>query len=191
MAAAGRVGLRILVVIVWLLAATTLQPGPTHAADPSVAPDPGATVPPTCAERYPATGPAGIDLLLGCIVNEVMRAYTGAGAKTAGDPPRITPWLGPIVAVGVGAAGFFLILRAIRGSAGRRLSPAAPAVWWSCPACRSLNAAGTPACYRCGVPFEPGATEMRTDADPLAPQSFGQRIDVEASDRRRGPGVER
>lgn len=146
--------------------------------DPSADPGPGASDQPTCAERYPADGPAGIDLLLGCVVGEVMRAYTGAGAGTARNPPQISQWLGPIAIVVVTATGLLLVLRAIRRSAGRRLAPAAPTTFWSCPGCRSLNAARKAACYRCGRAWEDGAAELSADAEPPAPQSFGRRDDL-------------
>lgn len=164
-----------------LLIVTTVPA--TAAADPS--PSPAAVSgSPTCLDRFPADGPGGVDLLLGCVVNEVTRAYTGAGAGTSADPPRLSAYAIPIAIIVAAAAALTLLLvRVLRQGAGRRLAPAMPAAWWSCPACRSLNAAGRRACYRCGRVFEAGATELRVDAEPLAPQSFGRRIDVETSDR--------
>ena len=155
---------------------TALQPRPVWAADPTASGAPSS--PPICAERYPADGPAGIDLLLGCIVNEVMQSYLGAGSRTASHPPRFSQWFGQIAAGVALVVGLFVLLRAIRRSAGRRLAPAAPIVWWECRDCRSLNAAGTPACYRCGQAFVSGGTEMRADAEPPAQQSFGRRDDL-------------
>jgi hypothetical protein len=178
-AAAGRVGLTVLAGIVWLLATTILQPGPTRAADPPAAQGPDAPrQPPTCAERYPADGPAGIDLQLGCLVNELVGHFTGADAGPGRESPRISAYLGPIALGAFGLVGLLLGLRVARRSAGRRLAPAAPTSFWSCLGCRSLNAAGRAACYRCGRAWEAGAAELRTDGEPPAPQSFGTRDDV-------------
>lgn len=189
MAASGRAGWAAIAVAGLLLLAV-LPPWSAPAAepDPSL---PVAAASPICAERYPADGPAGIDLLLGCIVNEVMQSYLGAGAGTSDKPPRVSQWFGPIAIVVAATVALLLVLRGARQRAGRRLAPAAPTIWWSCPGCRSVSAAGTATCYRCGWALEEGATELRADAEPLAPQSFGRRSDVEASDRRAGPGVER
>jgi hypothetical protein len=178
-AAAGRVGLTVLAGILWLLAMTTVQPGPGHAADPPATPGPDASGrPATCAQRYPADGPAGIDLQLGCVVSELVGHYTGADAGPRREPPRISSYLAPITLGAVGLVGLLLVLHAARRSAGRRLAPAAPTSFWSCPGCRSLNAAGRAACYRCGRAWEAGAAELRTDAEPPAPQSFGTRDDL-------------
>ncbi|HSO29097.1 MAG TPA: zinc finger Ran-binding domain-containing protein [Candidatus Sulfomarinibacteraceae bacterium] len=156
--------------------------GTVTAADPS--PIPGATpapVPqrPTCAERYPADGPAGVDLLLGCVVSELVRyaGGLGGGLEPVGEPPRLSGYLVPIGILVATIVSIALVVRVARRDAGRRLAPAAPVAWWSCAACRSLNAAGRTACYRCGREFEEGATELRADGEPLAPQSFGIRRD--------------
>lgn len=180
-----------LVLVSGALAIATLQPLPVRAVDPSAAPDPGPSRPLTCLDRYPADGPAGVDLLLGCIVNEVTQAYLGAGRASDAEPPGISAYLGQGALLAGVLVLLALALRAIRDRAGRRLAPALPTTWWSCRGCKSLNAAGRTVCYRCGRPQEAGTAELRTDAEPPAPQSFGRRIDVEASDRRPGPGVER
>jgi hypothetical protein len=124
-------------------------------------------------------------------VNELAGHYTGADAGPSGEPPRISAYLGPIALGAVGLVGLLLVLRVAQRSAGRRLAPAAPTSFWSCLGCRSLNADGTAVCYRCGRAWEAGAEELSADAEPPAPHSFGRPSDVEASDRRRGPGVER
>ncbi|TAK00641.1 MAG: hypothetical protein EPO36_07935 [Chloroflexota bacterium] len=144
----------------------------------AASPEPSATTsptarPPTCAERYPAEGPGGVDLQLGCLVNELV-SYAG-GLGPSDQPQRLTAYLAPIAAVAAGLAVLLLVARQLNRRAARRVAPATPVAWWSCPACRSLNAAGRDTCYRCGRPFEVGAVEMRTDAEPPAPQAFGRR----------------
>ena len=164
-------GLALLVVLVLVSASATVL-----AADPiptsSVAPT---SRPATCAERYPAEGPGGVDLQLGCVASELVGYFSGLGPSD--QPQRLTAYLAPIAVVTLGLAAFLLAGRQLHRRASRRIAPATPAAWWSCPACRSLNAAGRETCYRCGRPFEEGATEMRTDAEPPAPQSFGRRTD--------------
>ena len=142
-------------------------------ADPN-ATNPPAARPPTCAERYPAEGPGGVDLQLGCLVTELVGFYTGAGASIVGEPVRIPAYLWPaalLVAAGVPLA--FVARRFL----GRRVASVAPTAFWQCPACRSVNPAGAEACYRCRRPWEPGVTEFRSDGEPPAPQSFGRRHD--------------
>lgn len=129
----------------------------------------------TCVERYPAEGPGGVDLQLGCVVGELV-AYVG-GLGPSKNPQRLTSYLVPAAAIAAGVAALVLALRALNRRAARRIASATPVAWWGCPACRSLNAAGRESCYRCGRPFEPGLTEMRTDAEVPAPQSFGHRYD--------------
>jgi hypothetical protein len=144
-------------------------------ADPN-ATNPPAVRPPTCAERYPADGPGGVDLQLGCIVSELMGAYTGTG-EGSGAPPRVSAWLGPIAAGAAALAGLWLLLRTVRRRAARRMAPATPTARWSCPGCRSLNALGSAACYRCGRAWEEGFPEIPTMDESVAPQSFGRRFD--------------
>ena len=121
---------------------------------------------PGCAN---ATAPAGIDLQLVCTANEVVGAYTGRpGAVRAAGAPD-----GSVIAA---AAVAFLALAGlvvatfsvVRRRSERRLAPALPEVWWTCPACRSLNAAGMPRCYACQAPRpagpEPGAEVLRREA---------------------------
>jgi hypothetical protein len=160
-----------------VLALGIAQPVPVRAADPGATPTPGAVTPrpASCAERYPAEGPGGVDLQLGCLVNELV-AYAG-GLGPSDQPQRLTAYLVPIAVVVAGLVALVLVARQLNRRARRRIAPAMPVAWWSCPACRSLNPAGRLACYRCNRPFEPGATEMRTDAEPPAPQAFGRRID--------------
>jgi hypothetical protein len=182
-AAARRAGQATLVLGTAVLLAAAMVRA-TIAADPSPSPPPTPQAP-TCAERYPADGPAGVDLLLGCVVSELVRyaGGLGGGLEPVGEPPRLSQYLVPIAIIVTAIVAVVLVVRVARRDAGRRLAPAAPVAWWSCPACRSLNAAGRRKCYRCGHAVEVSATELRVDAEPLAPQSFGRRIDVETSDR--------
>jgi len=143
--------------------------------EPSVTATPPPSHPPTCAERYPADGPAGVDLQLGCVVIELVGAYTG-GAPGSG-PARISAWLGPIALGVAGVALIASVLWLARRRAGRRFAPVSATSWWTCPACRSLNPTGAPACYACGQAPDPDAPELHYDAEPPAPQSFGRRLD--------------
>lgn len=156
-------GLGVLAGAVLLLAGAAIAPA-VAAADPT-------SRPPTCAERYPADGPAGLDLQLGCIIGELVGAYSSLGSDA---PPRVSAWLTPMaVALAIGL-GLLLVVRRLRRAAGRRLAPVAPTGYWSCPACRSLNPAGTSACYRCRRPWDPSAMPIPTDVEPPPPQSFGR-----------------
>jgi len=167
----GAAGLALLAVLVLVAPSATVlatDPGPTPSAAPT-------SRPATCAERYPAAGPGGVDLQLGCVASELVGYFSGLGPSE--EPQRLTGYLIPIAVVTVGLAALLLAGRQLHRRAGRRIAPAIPVAWWSCPTCRSLNDAGRETCYRCGRPFEPGATEMRTDAEQPAPQSFGRRTD--------------
>jgi hypothetical protein len=108
-------------------------------------------------------------------VSELVTYATGLGPSD--QPQHLSEYLIPIGAVAVALVALLLAARQLNRRAARRVTPATPVAWWSCPACRSLNPAGRAACYRCGRTFEAGATEMRTDAEPPAPQAFGRRID--------------
>jgi hypothetical protein len=118
-------------------------------------PEPGAAARGSCSERYPADGPAGLDLRLGCIAAELVGNYTGAGAPA--EPARISSWLLPLVTIVGSFVLVFLPLRLLSRRVGRRLAPAAPTAWWTCPRCRSLNAAGSGRCYACGQPWSSDA----------------------------------
>jgi len=162
--------------IVFLLAVALAAPPSGRAVGPSPRPDAAeVTRPPTCAERYPADGPGGVDLQLGCVVSELVSFFSGLGPSD--EPQRLTAYLVPIAAFAVALAALLLAGWQLNRRAGRRIAPATPVAWWSCPACRSLNATGRASCYRCGRSFEEGATEMRTDAETPAPQAFGRRQD--------------
>ncbi len=154
-----------------------VAPSPTaFAADPSPTSSAAPTSrPPTCAERYPAAGPGGVDLQLGCVASELVGYLSGLGPSE--EPQRLTGYVIPGAVVMLGLVVLLLTGRRLHRRASRRIAPATPVAWWSCPACRSLNVAGRETCYRCGRPFDEGATEMRTDAEPPAPQSFGRRTD--------------
>ena len=162
--------------IVVLLAVAFAAPPSGRAVGPSPRPDAvEVTRPPTCAERYPAEGPGGVDLQLGCVVRELIGYFGGLGPSD--EPQRLTTYLVPIAAVVSAVVALLLAGWHLHRRASRRIAPATPVAWWSCPACRSLNAAGRATCYRCGRPFEAGSIEMRTDAEPPAPQAFGRRHD--------------
>ena len=116
---------------------------------PAAAADPAATRPPTCAERYPADGPAGIDLRVACALGEVVGLATGAGEPA--DPAAAAAGLRTI---GAGLAVVLVLAVAWRLAsrrAGRALAPAAMTGAWSCAACRSVNLASASRCYACGA----------------------------------------
>ena len=146
----------------------TLEPGTSFGADPTTAP----ARPPSCAERYPEEGPAALDLRLGCVIGEVVDQYTGS----VGDDPTPASTYA-LVVVGILVVGFiaiWLVGRAIRGAAGRRLAPVRPDEWWLCEMCHSVNGAAVAHCYSCGArrPDGPNPT-LRTDDAPSTTQSFG------------------
>jgi hypothetical protein len=152
-----------------LAAALFLTATVSRAADPT--PDPAATQrPPTCAERYPAEGPAGVDLRLGCIVGEVVGLYVPGQSE---PPPPLSTYA---ILVGVVVAAAVLLAwiggRLLARRAGRRLAPVMPDTWWVCDRCRSVNDAGVARCYACGGPRGDGPM-MRTDEVPSTPQGFG------------------
>ena len=154
--------------VVLSIVALTAIPG-VFAADPTQGPDAGPAKP-TCSERYPDEGPAGVDLRLGCIVGEVMAAYTGA---RAGSAQPLSSYA--VVVFGVLVAGFlavWLVGRTLRRVAGRRLAPVQPGAWWQCTTCRSLNGAAVEHCYSCGA-GRPDSPMLPTDDRPGTPQSFG------------------
>jgi hypothetical protein len=134
---------------------------------PGAAPTPA---PPTCAERFPEDGPAGVDLRLGCIVSQVVGLYT-AGQQA--PPPTLSTYA--IALAGVLVGGIILALlvgRVVRRRAGERLAPVLAGEWWACPSCHSVNGAGVAHCYSCGATRPDGPT-LRTDDAPATPQSFG------------------
>ena len=162
------VGAPVLALALALLACLA-APAAVLAADRT--PDPNATArPPSCAERFPEDGPAGVDLRLGCIVSEVAGLYTaGQGAA----PPPLSSYAIVLVGLGIGAAAVALLVgRLLRGRAGRRLAPVLADEWWVCASCRSVNGAGVGRCYSCGSARPDGPT-LRTDAAPATPQSYG------------------
>ncbi len=145
------------------------------AADPGSPSGPPASARPSCADRFPAEGPAGVDLQLGCIVNEIAGTYLGTAPASDARPPRLSDYAWPIGLTIAGLTGLLLALRQIQRAGGRRLAPATPSAWWSCPSCRSLNVASRTECYRCGASMADSSIEVRTDAEPPAAQSFGRR----------------
>ncbi|MBI2763070.1 MAG: hypothetical protein HYX54_04875 [Chloroflexi bacterium] len=146
-----------------LFIALTASAGAAAAVEPSTEPSAEASQrPPTCSERYPDKGPAGLDLRLACVVTELVGAYSNPG--DAASPPRISDWLRPL---GLASGGLLLISVLVRGvvrRAGNRLAPVVPASWWSCPECRSLNPTGATACYRCRRAWTPDL-EVMTPSD--------------------------
>jgi hypothetical protein len=150
------------------IAVATVAPS-VAAAGGSSDPEPSAG-PPTCAERFPDPGPAGVDLRLGCIVSEVLGLYT---SRDPTRPPPLSTYA--IVTIG-GLAAAALIgamaLRLLGRRTARRLAPATPDAWWVCDRCHSVNGAGVTRCYACGAP-PPGGPLMTTAARPETPQQFG------------------
>ena len=155
---------------VFLLVAILTAPAVALATDPTSAPVVGA---PTCAERFPAEGPAGVDLRLGCIVSELVGLYSPGQASA---PPTISTYA--LVLIGIALAGGVLALagtRLLARRAGQALAPVMPDAWWQCPACRSVNAAGATRCYSCGSPRPADVgVILATDETPGTPQSFGR-----------------
>ena len=154
-----------------LLAAGLLAaPAAALAADPSAAPEPR---PPSCSERFPDEGPAGVDLRLGCIVSEIVGLYAPGQASA---PPTISTYAVVLLAIALGVSAIALVAaRLLARRAGQALEPVTPDAWWQCPRCRSVNAVGASRCYSCGAvrPEDVGAMLM-TDDDPGTPQSFGR-----------------
>lgn len=139
-----------------------------RAAGQDATTEPAATRAPTCSDRFPAEGPAGVDLRLGCIVSELVGLYT---ASNRGEPPRLSAYV--LVLAGGVAGGALLValaLRLLARRASRRLAPVTPAEWWVCPECRSVNATSASRCYACGSPPGDGPT-MPTEGrdEPRSP----------------------
>ena len=134
------------------VALTLLAGGGPAIPDPAVGQEattePAATRAPNCTDRFPAEGPAGVDLRLGCIVSELVGLYT---ASDRGEPPRLSAYV--LVLAGGVVVGVLLVafaLRLLARRAGRRLAPVTPAEWWVCPECHSVNATSASRCYACG-----------------------------------------
>jgi hypothetical protein len=132
------------------------------------------THPPTCAERFPEEGPAGVDLRLGCIVSEVVGLWR---PDAVSPPPTLSTYavvLGVLVAASVGLG--LVLTRMLARRAGARLAPSTPGAWWVCPACHSINGLRVARCYNCAAPRPPGAgvEPLLTGEVPTTPQSFGR-----------------
>jgi hypothetical protein len=147
-------------------------PSASLAADPTQLPGGQAADPPSCADRFPAEGPAGVDLRLGCIVSEVVGLYT---AGQASPPPPLSTYAIAVAAVVIaGALGLWMTGRLLARRAARRLAPVLASSWWICTACRSVNGAGILHCYSCGS-GRPDGPMLTTDDRPEIAQSFGSR----------------
>jgi hypothetical protein len=144
-------------VLSWVVASG--MAGAANAGE-TAAPAPTPT-PISCSDRYPANGPAGLDLQLGCTVGRLTGLYLGGGRET----PPLTTYLAPLAAVLGGLLLIALLVRVVRRRAGRRLA-VAPTSWWSCPKCRSVNRDGASRCYACGTPWSPAATSLAVPAPP-------------------------
>jgi hypothetical protein len=144
-------------------------PGAVAAEDPTQPPiaDPPRA---TCAERFPAEGPAGVDLRLGCIVGELVGLYT-ASSEVA-PTPASTYAIALAAAIGAALLVAWLAALAIRRRAGRRLAPVLPGTWWVCDRCHSVNPGEARRCYACGAPPSDGPA-LPTGERPETPQSFG------------------
>ena len=152
------------------LALLLVAPAGAIAADPSAPPE---DRPPTCAERFPEDGPAGVDLRLGCIVSEIVGLYTPGQASA---PPTISTYALALIAIVLGVASVAVLsTRLLARRAGAALAPVTPDAWWQCPTCRSVNGAGVTRCYSCSSPrpAEVGVI-LETDDSPGTPQSFGR-----------------
>ena len=139
-------------------------------ADPTPAPAAATARPPTCSERFPADGPAGVDLRLGCIVGEVVGLYTTAQAALPAPLSTYAVLVGSVIVAGL---VLVWIARLIARRAGRRLAPVLPEAWWVCTSCRSVNGAGVAHCYSCGSD-RPDGPALVTDDSPATPQTFGR-----------------
>jgi hypothetical protein len=110
----------------------------------------------TCSERFPAEGPAGVDLRLGCIVSELVGLYT---ASSRDEPPTLSAYvIGLAAGIAAAALAAALALRIVARRASRRLAPVLPSEWWVCPGCHSVNPMTASRCYACGSPPGVGPT---------------------------------
>jgi hypothetical protein len=149
----------------------SLLPAATIAADPATEATPR---PPSCAERYPAEGPAGVDLRLGCVVSEVIGLWR---PDQAAAPPPLSTYAIALAALVGSVIGLGLVAtRVLARRAGARLAPTTPGAWWVCPSCHSINGLGVGQCYRCGTPMpdDVGASLLPTGEEASTPQSFGR-----------------
>ena len=150
---------RIGAIALGLVVGLALGPTASLAADPPSGP---AAHEPTCQERYPNDGPGGVDLQLGCVIAQLVGAYTGGDTR---DPAPLSSYLRPLLLVGLIGTGLAIALVLARRRLGRRLAPVLAAEWWSCPACRSVNPAVAASCYACGTPRPADARTMVRDDD--------------------------
>lgn len=146
-------------IVLGLIAGAIVAPAAALAADPPGGPAPQQ---PTCQERYPNDGPGGVDLQLGCVIAELVGAYSGADTR---DPAPLSSYLRPLALVGLLGAGVGIGIILARRRLGRRLAPVLAAAWWPCPACRSVNPAVATTCYACGAPRPDDAGTMPRDDD--------------------------
>jgi hypothetical protein len=164
----GFLASRALLALVALLAMLAAPPR-AIGADPAQTPRP-----PTCAERYPAEGPAGVDLRLGCIVSEVVGLYR---PDQASPPPTLSTYAIALAAAVGSIIGLALIgTRLLARHAGARLAPTTPDAWWVCPSCHSINGIGVSRCYSCSTarPTDMAGALLPTSEQPVTTQSFGR-----------------
>jgi len=140
-----------------LVIGLTLGPATALAGDP---PSGSPAHDPTCQERYPNDGPGGVDLQLGCVIAQVVGAYSGADTR---DPAPLSSYLRPLLLVALLGAGLIVALLLARRRLGRRLAPVLAAEWWSCPTCHSVNPGVATSCYACGTARPEDAPTMARD----------------------------
>jgi hypothetical protein len=150
-------------------AAWIVSTGAVAGADPSPSPSASPHVP-TCAERYPEQGPAGIDLRMACVVRELVGHYTGSEPV---GPERISEYAVPMLAIVAVGLGLFYVARMVVRRSSRVGAPVMPTEWWLCSACTSINPAGKPTCYSCHAAWTPDAKVVPTSEQPVMVQRFG------------------
>lgn len=111
-----------------------------------------------------------MDLRLGCIVGEIVGAYTPSDEGAPAPLSSYAILVGVVVAAGLLLA--WLAGRLVARRAARRLAPVLPAEWWVCATCTSVNGGSAAHCYSCGSGRSAGPT-MLTDDSPSTDQSFG------------------
>ncbi|HEY6056602.1 MAG TPA: hypothetical protein VIV06_01150 [Candidatus Limnocylindrales bacterium] len=128
------------------------------------------TAPPTPACAGQTTGPAGVDLKVACVGNELVQTYTSPGSPGLDLASRAALALAAGAALAVVAiAGW----SALRRRAGRRLAATEPAAFWICDGCHSFNPTDRRRCYHCGAARPPDALLVDGRAPARMEQRFG------------------